>query len=212
MIIDSTRNALGGKDAYRRIGAFHTSGDIFKRDGTRGRFEVSILKENWARVDYLFEDEQITFSRHGRRGWKMHRADSLEEMVRLKRKDLAIESYLHLYENNLFDYDLRGLDVYYEGELTSVMSSAYIIRLAGFSYGEEVYYIDQTTFRPFIKQVYLTKGRGDTVITYNIDEYMQVGKVWLPKRVSIEGEGNLFVLDFKSYNLQATPDEGIFIY
>ncbi len=209
-VVNKTTQALGGLAANRKVRSYKSEGYIVYRNGDVGKFDLYFLKENWARIDYNRDQEQHTFAIHGKKGWLKVSSDSGSTIKKLKRKPLNEAEYLHLYENNLFDYKWRGLDIYFEGEITSGATDAYVIRLTGFDYGEEVYYISKADHRPFMKQVYLLKGKNDTVINYVIEDYIKVDNVWLPKTVTIEGDTTFFVLNFVDYRLGTPLEKSIF--
>lgn len=133
------------------------------------------------------EEEYILFGRHGRKGWiKKIDKEEGEVVQSLKGRKLSEEEQFSLYENNLFDYEDKRLDIYYEGEIKVGEVEAYIIRLSGLRYGEEMYYISKDTYRPFMKQVYFLDGKYQSVINYTIDEYTEVDGVWLPKKIGMK--------------------------
>lgn len=209
-VVSKTTEALGGLKANRKVKSYLSEGYVVYRNGDVGKFNLYFLKENWARIDYNRDHEQYTFAIHGRKGWLKASSDSSSAIKRLKRKSLNEVEYGHLYENNLLDYKWRGLDIYFEGEIATGITDAYVLRLTGFDYGEEVYYISKKDHRPFMKQVYLLKGKKDIVINYVIEDYIKIEDVWLPKTVSIESDTTFFVLNFTDYNLDAKLEKSLF--
>ncbi len=210
-LVQKVIDVLGGKEANLKVRSFRSNGEIFYRNGEHGPFDFYLLGDNWARVDYNKDSTRYTFAIHGRRGWTSKRTGSGKEENRLKGVALAEAEQFHIYENNLFDYKEKGLDIYYEGEAITEYVEAYIIRLDGLSFGEEMYYISKKDYRPFMKQVHILRGRNKKVIHYNISEYMQVGEVMLPRTIAIKKDDVTRVMLFSAYDLTAELDKDFFV-
>jgi hypothetical protein len=204
--------ALGGRENNLRVESFQTTGEITYQTGEKATFDLFYMKNDWFRIDQKTEDEYILFGRHGRKGWikRISKKDG-GEVQNLKGRKLNEEEQFNLYENNLFDYEDKRLDIYYEGEIKIGETEAYIIRLSGLRYGEEMYYISKETYRPFMKQVYFLDGKYQSVINYTIDEYTEVDGVWLPKKIGMKKGTQTKMIEFFNYDLAATFEKDFFI-
>ncbi|MEQ9279970.1 MAG: hypothetical protein RLN83_10745 [Balneola sp.] len=204
--------ALGGRENNLRVESFQTTGEITYQTGEKATFDLFYMKNDWFRIDQKTEDEYILFGRHGRKGWikRISKKDG-GKVQNLKGRKLNEEEQFNLYENNLFDYEDKRLDIYYEGEIKIGETEAYIIRLSGLRYGEEMYYISKDTYRPFMKQVYFLDGKYQSVINYTIDEYTEVDGVWLPRKIGMKKGTQTKMIEFFNYDLAATFEKDFFI-
>jgi len=204
--------ALGGRENNLRVESFQTTGEITYQTGEKATFDLFYMKNDWFRIDQKTKEEYILFGRHGRKGWikRISKKDG-GEVQNLKGRKLNEEEQFNLYENNLFDYEDKRLDIYYEGEIKIGETEAYIIRLSGLRYGEEMYYISKDTYRPFMKQVYFLDGKYQSVINYTIDEYTEVDGVWLPRKIGMKKGTQTKMIEFFNYDLAATFEKDFFI-
>jgi hypothetical protein len=191
--------------------SFQSNGEITFQTGGKALFDLFYMKDDWIRVEQKTDSEYILFGRHGKKGWKHVLAKDGAKKESLKGIKLSEEHQFNYYENNLFDYKKQRLEIYYEGEIIVGDLEAYIIRLSGFKYGEEMYYISKETYRPFMKQVYFLDGDYQSVINYSIQDYLKVNGIWLPKKISMEKDGITKMMEFFRYDLDAKFDKEIFI-
>ncbi|MEP1150748.1 MAG: hypothetical protein ABJH08_03370 [Balneola sp.] len=205
-VIDS----LGGKANNLQYKSYQSNGEITYPNGEKALFDLFYLEKDWARLEQKKEAEYVLFGSHGRRGWKRLLAKKGTTEETLKGTELAEEYQFNIYENNLFDYDKQRLEIYYEGEVLFGDIEAYIIRLAGFSYGEEMYYISKKTYRPIMKQVYIFHRRSQSVINYTIKDYIKIQGVLLPKLVGIEKNGSTKMMEFYTYDFSTKFDKNFF--
>ena len=205
-VIDS----LGGKANNLQFKSYQSNGEIVYQNGEKALFDLFYLEKDWARLEEKRETQRVLFGRHGRRGWKQTLSKSENKTSTLKGTALDEEFQFSLYENNLFDYDKQRLEIYYEGEVLFGDIEAYIIRLAGFSYGEEMYYISKKTYRPIMKQVYIFHRRSQSVINYTIKDYIKIQGVSLPKLVGIEKNGSTKMMEFYTYDFSTKFDRDFF--
>jgi len=210
-LVDRVIDSLGGKEANLEIKSYKSNGEIAYQSGTKSVFDLFYLKENWVRIDQKSEEDYHFFSRHGRRGWekKMSREGSQEKKFR--GKELDEEEQFHFYKNNLFDFEKKRLEIYYEGEVKMGDMTVEVIRLSGFGFGEEMYFISKETYRPVMKQVYILDGNYQVVINYTIKDYMKIGKVWLPKKLGVKRGDDVKEIDFFGYDLTASFDRDFFV-
>ncbi|MBR9918779.1 hypothetical protein GYB29_14145 [bacterium] len=210
-LVERVVAALGGRENNLRVESFQTTGEITYQTGEKADFDLFYMKNDWFRIDQKTEEEYILFGRHGRKGWvKKIDKEEGEVVQSLKGRKLSEEEQFSLYENNLFDYEDKRLDIYYEGEIKVGEVEAYIIRLSGLRYGEEMYYISKETYRPFMKQVYFLDGKYQSVINYTIDEYTEVDGVWLPKKIGMKKGTQTKMIEFFNYDLAATFEKDFF--
>ena len=80
------------------------------------------MREGWVRIDEKTDNEYVLFSRHGKRGWKLTLAKQGTKKETLKGIKLSEEHQFSFYENNLFDYEKKRLDIYYEGEIKAYLN------------------------------------------------------------------------------------------
>lgn len=210
-LVDRVIDSLGGKKENLKFKSFQSNGEITFQTGDKALFDLFYLKDDWFRIDQKTDEEYTLFGRHGKRGWKHVLAKSGTKKETLKGIKLSEEHQFSFYENNLFDYEKKRLDIYFEGEIIVGDTEAYIIRLSGFKYGEEMYYISKSTFRPFMKQVYFLDDNYQSVINYTIEEYLQVEGIWLPKRIGFKKDGEAKMIEYFSYDLAAKFEKEIFI-
>lgn len=210
-LVHRVLDSLGGQKKNLEFKSFQSKGEITNQTGEKALFDLFYMKKDWVRIDQKSEHEYILFGRHGKRGWKrtLTKDGSKEEI--LKGMSLSEEHQFHIYENNLFDYEKQRLEIYFEGEIIVGDTEAYIIRLAGFSYGEEMYYISKETFRPFMKQVYFLDDDYQSVINYTIEEYLEINGIWLPKKIGFKKDSITKMIEFFDYDLATKFDKDIFI-
>ncbi|XWN37995.1 MAG: hypothetical protein ROO71_03490 [Balneola sp.] len=210
-LVERVVEALGGREKNLEVESFQTNGEITYQTGEKATFDLFYMKNDWFRLDQKTDQEYILFGRHGRKGWiKKIGKEQEEEIQNLKGRNLNEEEQFNLYENNLFDYEDRRLDIYYEGEIKVGEVEAYIIRISGLRYGEEMYYISKETYRPFMKQVYFLDGKYQSVINYTIDEYIEVNGVWLPRKIGMKKGTQTKMIEFFNYDLAVTFDRDFF--
>ncbi len=210
-LVEQVIDSLGGREANLDLKSFQSSGEISYQNGEKSVFDLFYLKKDWVRVDQKFDEDYHFFSRHGRRGWKKVLAKEGVKEQNLRGLSLAEEEQYHFYSNNLFDYEKERLEIYYEGEVVMGDLRVEVIRLSGFSYGEEMYFVSTETYRPVMKQVYILDGKYQAVINYTIHEYTKVGDVWLPKKVGVKMGDNVKEIEFFSYNLSPSLDKDFFV-
>lgn len=210
-LVNRVVDSLGGRDKNLELRSFQSNGEITFQSGEKALFDLFYMKDDWVRMDQKKDNEYILFGRHGRKGWikKLDQKGNTEK--RLKGIRLTEEEQFNIYENNLFDYEDKRLEIYYEGELVVGDTEAYIIRLSGLKYGEEMYYISKENFRPFMKQVYFLDGNYQSVINYTITEYLEVDGIWLPKKLGLKKDGSTKMIEFFNYNLAAKFDKELFV-
>ncbi|MEP1141058.1 MAG: hypothetical protein ABJH44_12640, partial [Balneola sp.] len=206
-VIDS----LGGREKNLDVGSFQSNGEITFQTGEKALFDLFYMKNDWIRLEHKLDNKNVFFSRHGKRGWKRSISKDINEEQELSGRALSEEEQFNIYENNLFDYEKKRLDIYYEGEIKIGDMDAHIIRLSGFSYGEEMYYISKENYRPFMKQVYILDGDYQSVINYTIDEYLNIDGVWLPKKIGLKKDGISKMMEFYSYDLSIKFDIDLFV-
>ncbi len=200
-IIENTITALGGNKNIRELGAYSSKGLITFDEGEQTEFDYYFLKEAWVKLDFTEEGKQVSVSVYGNNGWfREVKGQINSEVQEVKGEDLLDMRFAYTYENNLFDYEWKGLEIFYEGEIQIGNKEAWVLRLSGFDFGEEVYYISKKDNRPFMKQVYLFHKNGQKVVNYSIDEYLKIGEVWMPKKVTISSPNKNITLEFLNYS------------
>jgi hypothetical protein len=209
-LVDRVQDSLGGQQANLKFKSFQSNGEITFQSGEKALFDLFYMKDDWVRIDQKKESEYILFGRHGKRGWKHTLAKEGTKKEALKGIKLSEEHQFNFYENNLFDYEKKRLEIYFEGEIIIGDKEAYIIRLSGFNYGEEMYYISKNTYRPFMKQVYFLDGDYQSVIHYAIEEYLKIDGVWLPKKIGLKKDGYAKIIEFFGYDLGVKFDKELF--
>lgn len=209
-LVERVLDSLGGQKENLRLKSFQSNGEITFQTGEKALFDLFYMKEDWIRVDQKTDNEYVLFSRHGKQGWKHTLAKQGTKKETLKGIKLSEEQQFNFYENNLFDYEKKRLDIYYEGEISVGDIEAYLIRLSGFRYGEEMYYISKSTYRPFMKQVYFLDGDYQSVINYTIEEYLKIDGIWLPKKIGFKKDGSSKMMEFFRYNLAVKFDKELF--
>ena len=211
-LVDRVRDSLGGRERNLELSSYQSNGEITFQTGEKALFDLFYMKNDWVRIDQKTENEYTLFGRHGKRGWqKIHSKMEESKEKALKGRELSELEQFSFYENNLFDYEKKRLDIYFEGEVKVGELEAYIIRLSGFKYGEEMYYISKETFRPFMKQVYILDDNYQSVINYTIDDYIKIDGVLLPRKIGIKMNGNTKVMEFFKYSLAAKFDKKLFL-
>lgn len=205
-VIDS----LGGKEKNLHYKSYQSNGEIVYQNGEKALFDLFYLDKGWARLDQKKETEYVLFGSHGRKGWKqtLGKTEGIDET--LKGTALSEEYQFNIYENNLFDYDKQRLEIYYEGEIVFGDMEAHIIRLAGFNYGEEMYYISKETYRPIMKQTYVFHRKSQSVINYTIKEYVELNGIWLPKIIGFEKDGTTKLMEYFAYDFNTKFDKAFF--
>ncbi len=200
-IVETTINALGGNKNVRKLGAYSSTGVITFEEGQQTEFDYYFLKEAWAKLDFRRERIEVSISVFGNNGWLREKEldDEVPNIREMKGTELLDMRFSFTYENNLFDYSWKGLELFYEGEIQIGNKKAWVLRLSGFDFGEELYYISKEDYRPIMKQVYLFHKDGQKVVDYIIEEYLEHGDVWLPKKVTISSPHQNISLDFLSY-------------
>jgi len=204
-------DSLGGREKNLALRSFQSNGEITFQTGEKALFDLFYMKDDWVRIDQKMDNEYILFGRHGKRGWVKRLDKEGNSQKILKGIKLTEEEQFNIYENNLFDYEDKRLEIYFEGELVVGDIEAYIIRLSGLRYGEEMYYISKKTFRPFMKQVYFLDGKYQSVINYSIHEYVNVEGIWLPKKIGLKKDGSTKMMEFHKYDLAAKFDKELFV-
>ena len=211
-LVERVVDSLGGKERNLNAQSFRASGEMTFQTGEKVGFDLYYLKKEWFRLDHKTENKSELFVRHGREGQiKKRDTQGVESIQNLKGLKLNEEEQFNIYENNLFDYENKKLDIYHEGEIKVGELEAYIIRLSRFNYGEEMYYISKENYRPFMKQVYFLDGKYQSVINYTIDEYVKMNGVFLPKIIRLKKDGQTKMIEFLSYDLSADFDEEFFL-
>tara|TARA_R110002124_G_scaffold47149_1_gene140659 strand:+ start:9530 stop:10243 length:714 start_codon:yes stop_codon:yes gene_type:complete len=210
-LMDRVIDSLGGQKENLKFRSFQSTGEITFQTGDKALFDLFYLKDDWVRVDQKTDNEYILFGRHGKRGWKHTLAKNGTKKEELKGIKLSEEHQFNFYENNLFDYKKKRLDIYFEGEMIVGEMEAYIIRLSGFKYGEEMYYISKKTYRPFMKQVYFLDKDYQSVINYTIEEYLEIDGIWLPKKIGFKKDGTSKMMEFFNYDLAAKFEKKFFV-
>lgn len=209
-LVERVIDSLGGKEKNLEYQTYQSTGEIIHQNGEKASFDLYYLEKDWARLEEKREEERVLFGRHGRRGWKQTLNKSESKTETLKGTTLDEEFQFNFYENNLFDYNEKRLEIYYEGEIVFGDVEAYVIRLSGFSYGEEMYYISKKTYRPVMKQVYIFHRRSQSVINYTIKDYIKIQGVSLPKLIGIEKNGSTKMMEFYSYDFSTKFDKNFF--
>ena len=211
-LVERVVDSLGGKERNLNAQSFRSSGEITFQTGEKVAFDLHYMKKEWFRIEHKSDDQNVVFIRHGKKGlikkWNKLEEVSIQNLKGLK---LNEEEQFNIYENNLFDYEGKKLEIYYEGEIKVGEVEAYIIRLSGFTYGEEMYYISKENFRPFMKQVYFLDGKYQSVINYTIDEYIKLNGVFLPKTIRLKRDGVTKMIKFFSYDHSVKFDKEFFL-
>ncbi len=204
-LVSTVIDSLGGKQPNIKSTYFLATGVMLQEGSTQQPFEMYTLKRRWARIDVKGDSLNYSISRYGRRGW-IHDNDS---HTSLRRRTLDEHHYSHFYTNNLFTFEDQGLEVYYEGEVKTDFVEAYIIRLTGLSYGEEMYFISKESYLPIMKQVYLLNGEQE-VIHYELSDYRRVNEVLMPFSISIKHGDDMRLFLINEVNTEFQPTESLF--
>lgn len=210
-LVNRVIDSLGGKYQNLNMGTYQVNGSIAYSTQDTALFDFYYYKENWSRLDQKIKDDYRFFVRHGSKGWQSIESADKISRNKLSRLSLEEEDHFSFYRNNLFLYDKHNLELYYEGEVEAGELSMYILRLAGFSYGEEMYYISKKTYRPVMKQVHILKRNYQAVIHYTLGDYLKIKGIWLPHEIGIKKEEESKLFKIYGYNFPVKMDESMFI-
>lgn len=210
-LVNRVIDSLGGKQPNLDIGAYKVNGSITYSSKDTALFDYYNFKEKWNRFDQKLENSFYTFSRHGNKGWRSIKSDNKAEQKKLKKLGLDEEEQFSFYRNNLFQHNRKDLELYYEGEVETGGISFFVLRLGGFSFGEEMYYISKKTYRPIMKQVHILKGKYQSVIHFTIGEYGKVNGIWLPHKIGVKRKDESKLITIYGYNFPVKMDKSLFL-
>lgn len=211
LLVNRVIDSLGGKYQNLNMGTYKVNGSISYTSTDTALFDFYYFKEQWLRLDQKLENKYSSFSRHGNKGWLLTKSSVNKEVKKLRRLSLDEEEQFSFYRNNLFNYDRNDLQLYYEGEVVAGDISVYVLRLAGFNFGEEMYYISKKTYRPIMKQVHILKGNYQSVIHFTLNDYQQVNGIWLPHKIGIKKGNTSKLVDIYGYTFPVKMAKSLFL-
>lgn len=208
IIYAKVSEAMGGEEKWNDISSFYAQGDwSFPEGGKPVKFLFKSLSPDMARFDFRAEDEIHTISRHGKKGWIVDPTNFISYYERFDELEQIVARNAFLYENNLIDYKSKGLELKFEGSVLIEEREVWLVRLEGFPDKEELYYISQDDYKPFIKQSYYTiKGRNG-VVNYYIKRYTNVDGIEVPREILVTSQHLNLILNFSSYVLNVDMEK-----
>ncbi|MEQ9308427.1 MAG: YiiD C-terminal domain-containing protein [Balneolaceae bacterium] len=211
MIYARTAEAMGGQEKWGSTSSFHAEGNWhFPEGGEYIEFIYKNLKPDMARFDFRVNEVLHTVSKYGRRGWIADPDQYLKGYERFDEVEQLVTHNAFLYENNLVDYKEKGLELKFEGSVLIGDREVWLVRLEGFADKEELYYISQGDYKPFIKQSYYFRNGRNGVVNYYIKRYMTVDGIELPREILVTSQHINLILNFSSYVLNSNMDKDDF--
>ncbi len=211
MIYERISEALGGVEKWENISSFYSEGSWNYPDGEEQiNFMFKNLKPDMARFDFRTEGELHTISRYGPRGWIEDPGNFISYYERFDEIEKVVARNAFLYENNLMDYKEKGLELKFEGSVLIGDKEVWLVRLEGFPDKEEIYYISQGDYKPFIKQSYYFRRGRNGVVSYFIKRYMNVDGIEVPQEILVTSQHINIILNFSSYVLNASMEKDDF--
>lgn len=210
MIYQRTSEAMGGVERWESLSGFYAEGAWSFPLGDRIDFVYKNLNPDMARFDFRVNEIMHTVSRYGRRSWLDDPDNYIEGYEEFDETEKIVAKNAFLYENNLIDYKSKGLVLKFEGSVFIAEQEVWLVRLEGFPDKEELYYISQGDYKPFIKQSYYFRRGRTGVVNYFIKRYMDVEGLELPREVLVTSQHINLVLNYSSYVLNPSIEKDDF--
>lgn len=206
MIYEKASEALGGKERWESVSTMFVEGNwSFPHDESHS-FVCKLSTPDMAKITFMVDTTMHTVSRYGRKGWVEDPTEVIKGYSNFDDVEKMVATNSFLYENNLVDYEKKGLELKFEGSVVIADEEVWLVRVEGFPNKEELYYISQDDYRPFIKQsYYFWRGRNG-VVNYYIKRYMEVDGIQVPKEVLVTSEHLNLILNYSSYVFNTEMD------
>lgn len=210
MIYEKVSESLGGTEAWEELETIYAEGTWKFPHGDETPFIFKVMDPDLARFDFRIEDEAHTISRYGRRGWINNPGNIIEEYDRFDEMEKIVARNAFLYENNMVDFEKKGLIMKFEGSVIISGEEVWLVRLEGFPDKEELYYISKDDNKPFIKQSYYYRRGRNGVVNYYIKRYMNVNGMEVPREILVTSEHLNLILNYSSYVFNNSMDKDDF--
>ncbi|MFV1884160.1 MAG: YiiD C-terminal domain-containing protein [Balneola sp.] len=206
----SVSEEMGGTEAWEALQTIYAEGTWRFPHGDEIPFVFKVMDPDFDRFDFRIEEEPHTISRYGRRGWVNDPSNIIEGYNRFDEIEQIVARNAFLYENNLVDFQKKGLILKFEGSVIISGEEVWLVRLEGFPDKEELYYISKDDHKPFIKQSYYYRKGRNGVVNYYIKRYMNVDGIEMPREILVTSEHLNLILNFSSYVFNNSMDKDDF--
>ena len=210
MIYDSVSKSLGGKEVWENLQTVYAEGNWKFPHGEERPFIFKAMYPDLARFDFRAEESSETISKYGKRGWLNDPAGLINKYDQFDEMEKIVARNVFLYENNLVDFEKKGLVMKFEGSVVISGEEVWLVRLEGFPDKEELYYISKDDHKPFIKQSYYYRKGRNGVVNYYIKRYMNVDGIEMPREILVTSEHLNLILNFSSYVFNNSMDKDDF--